>query len=608
MAAKQGGYWPTSWGWAALFFLWTTALTVILVPNLELTRLDVAAALAATGFCAWVVLSNLWTSSPTRTMLEAERTVLYVGALYAGLVLVRSSAYRALLAGTWGAIALVSAYSLSTRLLPERLGVVNPVAGDRLSEPIGYWNALGLFAAMGVLLAVGLVARARTRALRAFAAASMPVLAMTVYFTFSRGAWAALALGLAAMVVVDRRRVQLLTSLLVVSPWPAAAVAAASRFDSLTRPRASSIEATADDGLRVLGLVLVLAALAAVTTLIASVVERRVALPRHARAAYAAVLAVALVAGLGAAFSKYGAPPTLARAAYDAFKAPPPKTGPDPNQRLFNLSGTGRTAQWSVAWEQYRSHPWLGSGAGTYEIYWLQHRPLPGKVRDAHSLYLEVLAELGPVGLALLLAALGVPAVAAVKARRRSLTAAGFGAYVAFLAHAGIDWDWELAGVTLPALFCGVALLGAGRAKRAAARAARSLRQAALALALALGAFAVVGVVGNSAVLRAQEAANSGDWAEAEREARKAERWAPWSSEPWRLISAAQLATGRGKAGLLSLRTAIDKDRRDWRLWYELALASDGRLRREALRRATLLNPRSPEIASLRAALGREDD
>src|SRR6266542_4459338 len=44
------------------------------------------------------------------------------------------------------------------------------------------------------------------------------------------------------------------------------------------------------------------------------------------------------------------------------------------------------------------------------------------KESDAHSLYVETLAELGPIGLALLSAALVVPLVAAVRARRHPLS------------------------------------------------------------------------------------------------------------------------------------------------------------------------------------------
>ena len=63
---------------------------------------------------------------------------------------------------------------------------------------------------------------------------------------------------------------------------------------------------------------------------------------------------------------------------------------------------------------------------------------------DAHSLYLETLAELGLVGLALLVLALAPPLVAGF----RGVEAAATGGYVAFLIHAGLDWDWELPAVT----------------------------------------------------------------------------------------------------------------------------------------------------------------
>ncbi len=49
----------------------------------------------------------------------------------------------------------------------------------------------------------------------------------------------------------------------------------------------------------------------------------------------------------------------------------------------------------------------LGGGAGSYEAWWAQHGSIPLFVRYAHSLYLEVLGELGVVGLVLLLSALG---------------------------------------------------------------------------------------------------------------------------------------------------------------------------------------------------------
>jgi O-antigen ligase len=122
-----------------------------------------------------------------------------------------------------------------------------------------------------------------------------------------------------------------------------------------------------------------------------------------------------------------------------------------------------RPAYWRVAVTDASERTLLGSGAGSFDDYWLEHRPIPAYVRDAHSLYLETAAELGVVGLVLLLCALGAPLVAAARTQDRKLVAPATAAYSAFLVHAGLDWDWEMPVTTLAGLACGAALLAGGR-------------------------------------------------------------------------------------------------------------------------------------------------
>ena len=66
-----------------------------------------------------------------------------------------------------------------------------------------------------------------------------------------------------------------------------------------------------------------------------------------------------------------------------------------------------------AAWRAALSHPLIGGGAGTFDLAWAQWGDLArwGGALDAHSLYLESLAELGAVGLLLVLAALVPPVV-----------------------------------------------------------------------------------------------------------------------------------------------------------------------------------------------------
>ena len=148
----------------------------------------------------------------------------------------------------------------------------------------------------------------------------------------------------------------------------------------------------------------------------------------------------------------------------DAFTEPPP-TGEGGDLQPSLLSGSGRGDYWRVAWEMARDEPLLGTGAGSFEAHWLQERPVDFSfpARDAHNLYLETLAELGPIGLALLLATLALPLTALSQARGLALGPAAAGAFVAYLLHAGADWDWEMPAVTISALFCAATLLASQR-------------------------------------------------------------------------------------------------------------------------------------------------
>ncbi len=349
---------------------------------------------------------------------------------------------------------------------------------------------------------------------------------------------------------------------------------------------------------------MILAALTAGLVLALAYGERYVLVPRRLRLAYAGALILVLALGLAATFVRYGSPPTLAQKAWDQFHAQPPASSGDLTKRLFSLSSNGRLDLGRAAIDDFEENPIIGSGAGTYERYWLQHRSSTLKVRDAHSLYLEVLAELGVVGLALLLVALAVPLVAAVRARRYPLVSAALGAYVAYLVHAGVDWDWEMTAVTIAALWCGVALIAEARPREEEA-AGRSMpfRLPSLGGIALLAAVSFIGLVGNMALSRSSAALDGLQYERAIAQAKEARPWASWSSEPWRLLGEAQLASGDLTAARASLREAISKEPDNWDLWLTLALATQGAEQRQALAEAERLNPLSPEIRQIKESL-----
>jgi hypothetical protein len=91
-------------------------------------------------------------------------------------------------------------------------------------------------------------------------------------------------------------------------------------------------------------------------------------------------------------------------------------------------------------------------GAGTYALLWDQERQREFQVEDAHTLYLEMLGELGVVGLLLILVVVGVVLIGLllrVRGPSRGVAAGLLGAALTWVLHAGIDWDWEMPAVTV---------------------------------------------------------------------------------------------------------------------------------------------------------------
>ena len=77
----------------------------------------------------------------------------------------------------------------------------------RLAFPITYWNALGMFSGLGAILLTHMTASEREpAAVRVAAAAGLPIVAVALYFTFSRGGIAATIVGVVVYIVLARPR------------------------------------------------------------------------------------------------------------------------------------------------------------------------------------------------------------------------------------------------------------------------------------------------------------------------------------------------------------------------------------------------------------------
>jgi O-antigen ligase/polysaccharide polymerase Wzy-like membrane protein len=383
LAIAQGGYFPASWGWASVPLLWCAAIALVLRAELRLGRAECIFLGALVAFAAWIACSIAWSAAPAVSVLETQRALVYVAAPFAVLVLAREGATRHILAGALAAVSLIAAFSLATRVLPDRIGVYDGTGVYRLAEPIGYWNGLALFTAMGALVALGFAARDRSTGIRAGSGALLVLLLPTMYFTFGRGAWIALAVGVVAAVAVDPRRLQLVAALVALAPAPALALVLAARERGLTH-EGTPLAVAARDGHR---FALVVVGLAAANAGIAAALAfaGRVEIGRRPRMLFVAVVLAVAVGAVALGVARYGGPVAIAQRAYDSFKAPPPNAQTNLNRRLLNFSGNGRVDLWRVAWAQATEHPVLGAGAGAYERYFVRHQPSRPSQSSAQS-------------------------------------------------------------------------------------------------------------------------------------------------------------------------------------------------------------------------------
>jgi hypothetical protein len=520
----------------------------------------------------------------------------YIALALALALLARRGDAPAIVGGALVGAVAIAGYALATWLFRD----VFPRADDgdlpeRLAGPIGYWNALGLLASSGIVLALGVAAHARRASLAALAAATLPTLACALYFTFSRGAWVALAAGVAAMLVTDARRLRALVIAATVVVAPAAAVALASRSAALTSQDAP-LAAAMREGRELAVWIVVLTGVACLLALGARTLVQALPVRRRLRRAFDIALVLALVASVGVLVAVRGGPTTVASELREGARSGLGVRDPSNlHERLFSLSATGRLEHLEVAWHATLERPLVGNGAGTYEIFWYLLRPVGFDVRDAHSLYAEMLAEVGVVGLVILLAALTVPVIGALRARRSPLVPAALGVYVAWAVHSALDWHWEVVGVTATALLAGGSCLLAAERRRGAVL-SEAARRAALVGATALSVVAVVSLVGNQALFAAREARAREEWRTAHDHARRAEALLPWSVEPLVVRGDAAAGSGDRTAAYDAYRRAVARDPRNWVAWLRLAQVATGRERVRAYARVRALNPLARDL------------
>src|ERR687884_892506 len=149
-----GGYFPRAWRLTSFALLAFALAALVGRRQIALGRIERAFLGLFAALTAWTAASTIWSDTSGTSILEGERDVLYLSAVAAVLLCVRRESVPVLLGGVLAGITAVAGYGLFTYVFFGH--PLNPIEGKLLFEPLGYANALGIYAAIGTLLAVGL--------------------------------------------------------------------------------------------------------------------------------------------------------------------------------------------------------------------------------------------------------------------------------------------------------------------------------------------------------------------------------------------------------------------------------------------------------------------
>lgn len=611
LAFQSGGYFPTAVGYGVVALAAVLGLVAVLAPaTVSRPTGSMVALLALLAlYVVWVLASAGWSDAAGRTLLDVDRALLYLLIAVAVGVTVRSVArLRTMLELSTVALVGVTVVSALARLRPDLWPTDPTIAPNRLSYPIGYWNGLGMLAALGILGCFHLSADLTTQAWkRCVAAAFLPVPAVVLVFTFSRGAILVLALGVAVYLLAALAW-GALPALVAAAPTAFVVWAAydARTLASLTPGTPAGLE----EGRQVFTTLLLVCCAAAVLRAALIPLDRTFRrLPSHPRLVRGGVAVVALAAVIGGVAVL---PSQVERVRVNLNTTGTSGGFTDARSRLTSIGSAARLDLWRVAMEDFRADRLKGNGAGSFETSYNRRRHAASDANEGHSLYVETLGELGAIGMVLLGAALLVGLAATIRPSGgpdRSVFALALAGSAAWMLGAGFDWHWELPAVTVWPL---AAMAGAAGISRRSVRtwcwAPRWwIRVLPIVLLALLTIFPLAVARSQTEIERGVEALNAGRPGAALAAANAAHAAVGARAEPFELAAYSLMELGRGTEAIRAAESAVRRDRRDWEYTYALAVvrAAAGRDATAAASAAVRRNPLRKEPAELLAMLER---
>jgi O-Antigen ligase len=567
------------------------------------------------AFAVWTFASIWWGESAENAFIEFNRVTMYLAIFLIPVLAGTRANLRRWTEGLAAGIAAIALVALISRCFPSTFSLQGfptflPGVVTRLSFPIGYWNGLGVFVGFAYPLWLALALRATRWWTQILALLPFAMFAAVIYLTSSRGGVVAACVGALVFLATTARRWTAVGAMLAAAAGSVAAISVLLARDKIVDGPFRAHEAAVQGHEAFLLILAISVATGALYALGHRLLGGVSPSPAFGRLLVAAILvgliATAFVTDPGQRFDTFKQLPGTVHAGDAGFV----------RSHLLSGSGNGRWQFWTAALHEWESAPIIGRGAGSYQAWWAEHASFSYFIRNAHSLYLEVLGELGVVGFLLLCGAFVYGGVVAARntlgrgGEERVLAASLFGVVVAFYVAAAVEWIWQLTAVSVIGLTALALLTGpAGSSEEL-----RPVRQQTKLSPLRVPRFAIgvtVLLLGwfvmcaqaipwlTDVQIKASAAAvDRNDGGSALRHALNAKNLQPWAASPYLQLALVQEQRQDLRSARGWIEDAIHRNPIDWRLWLVAARletkAGDIAAARRSFLRASALNPRSP--------------
>lgn len=322
---------------------------------------------------------------------------------------------------------------------------------------------------------IGSLGSARSLAGRSLYSGVAVFFLVALYFTFSRGAILALAGGALVLVLLSRRRFETLGNLAVPSLAALWVVSEVRDLTGLVARPVSRQQMQIDGWLlvepllkAVVAAIVIQAAFYVLVWLFEGFVPG--AVRSVTRAVGVATVAVGVLLGAEqawAAFQEAGGLEGMRAQVTSGDVYSDPEIAADPTKRYASLDAAARIGLWEIAFENWREHPFSGTGGDTYQVVFEERAEEGlGDVLHPHSMWMSLLSDTGVFAfLAFAAFSAGLLTLATYNAfsvarSGHALIAGCAAAATAYLISSSIDWNWYIPASTLP--FFALAAVAAG--------------------------------------------------------------------------------------------------------------------------------------------------